>query len=249
MTSWHDNDAFWSDSASLIFNKQRLEAAPKEVEQAAALLQLKPGADVLDLCCGIGRHSVELARRGFRVTGVDRNAQYLARAKETAKREGLNIEWVQSDMREFRRDRAFDGAVNLLTSFGYFEDPQDDANVLANLFASLKPGGAFLMDIMGKEVMARIFREHDWREEPDGAILLEERKLRDDWNWADIRWIILHGNQRREHRFSLRLYSASDLRGMFETAGFRDVRTLGGLDGRPYDQAAERLVIVGHKPG
>jgi SAM-dependent methyltransferase len=151
-------------------------------------------------------------------------------------------------MRTFRRETAFDAGVNLLTSFGYFEDPQDDAKVLANVAASLKPGGVFLMDIMSKEVMARIFREHDWHEEPGGTILLEERKLRDNWNWVDIRWIILHGKERHEHRFSLRLYSAADLRGLFETAGLSDVRCFGGVDGGAYDHAAERLVIVGRKP-
>lgn len=127
---WHTDNAFWSDSAVLIFNKQRLEAAVKEVEHAAALLPLRPNAAVLDLCCGIGRHSLELARRGFRVTGVDRNSEYLARAKAAAQQENLEIEWVQSDMREFRRAHAFDGCINLLTSFGYFEDRREDAKVV-----------------------------------------------------------------------------------------------------------------------
>lgn len=261
-SGWHENDAFWSDSAGLIFNKQRLEAAGKEAEQAAALMGLQPGAAVLDLCCGIGRHSIEFARRGFRITGVDRNGEYLARAKAAATQQGLDIEWVRSDMREFRREAAFDGCVNLLTSFGYFEDERDDGKVLNNVFAGLRPGGALLMDIMSKEVLARIFRERDWHQEPDGAILLEERKVRGDFDWLDVRWIILPSadakllpfsaalpalNERREHRFSLRLYSASDLRQMFRTAGFADVRAHGSLDGRPYDHAAERLVIVGRK--
>lgn len=260
---WHDNDAFWSESAGLIFNKQRLEAAPREVEQATKLLELRPEAAVLDLCCGIGRHSMELARREFHVTGVDRNSEYLARAKAAADQQGLHIEWVHADMREFRREAAFDACVNLLTSFGYFDDPRDDARVLANVFANLRPGGAFLMDIMPKEVLARIFRERDWHEEPDGTILLEERKVRDNFEWLDVRWIILPAtdaellplasappvlNQRREHRFSLRLYAASELTGMFEAAGFHDIRAFGSLDGRPYDQAAERLVIIGRKP-
>lgn len=274
MNAWYDNDAFWSDTAGLIFNKERLEAAPAEVEQICTLLSLPPGAQVLDLCCGVGRHSIPFARLGHRVTGVDRNEQYLAQARAGADRDRLDIEWVRSDMRAFRREADFDAAVNLLTSFGYFEDAADEASVLANVHASLKPGGAFLLDIMRKEVLARIFRERDWQEQPDGTILLEERKLRDHWRWLDLRWIVLRPAaeptrtgapgpnaaagvplaalppvlfERRGHAFSLRVYSADELSRLFENAGFRDTAAYGSLDGRPYDQSAERLVVTGRK--
>lgn len=95
---------------------------------------------MLDLCCGPGRHVLEFARRGFRVTGVDRTQRYLEAARATALSEGLAVELVQADMRDFSRPPTFDLALNLFSSFGYFAEAADDLQVLKNLNASLAPG-------------------------------------------------------------------------------------------------------------
>src|SRR5207244_6079914 len=76
-----------------------------------------------------------------------------------------------------------------VTSFGYFENPQEDRQVAMNISHSLKPRGVLVMEMMGKEVLARIFQERDWHEE-DGVLILEERKIRSGWDWIDARWIL-----------------------------------------------------------
>lgn len=248
MAAWYDNEAFWKDTAPAVFNEDRLRKAPAEVERILALIQLPPGAAVLDMGCGPGRHALEFARRGYRITGVDRTAKYLDAARQEALRQGLETEWVEADMRHFRRDNTFDAAINMLTSFGYFEDPAEDRRAVENLLASLRPGGHLVMDLMGKEVLARIFRPHDWHEEPDGTTLLEERTIKDDWSWIDLRWIVIRGEQHREHRFGHRLYSAAELRDLLAAAGFVHVRAYGSLEGTTYDHEAERLVVVAQKP-
>jgi len=176
MKPWHEEDAFWQTFAPTMFGEPRWAAASGEVDQVLALAKIAPGAAVLDLACGPGRHALELARRGLKVTAVDRTAAYLAQARQRAAEQGLTVEWVQADMREFCRPEAFDAAVNLFTAFGYFENPADDRNVAGNLFRSLRPDGALVMEMVGKEILARIFRERDWHEEPDGTLMLEERK-------------------------------------------------------------------------
>ena len=80
MTPWHENDELWAELLPLLCDEAMLKAAEIEASQAAVLLGVKPGAHVLDLGCGPGRHSLELARLGYRVTGVDRTACYLAHA-------------------------------------------------------------------------------------------------------------------------------------------------------------------------
>src|SRR5206468_5375646 len=115
-------------------------------------------ASVLDLCCGPGRHSLEFARHGFQVTGVDRTARYLDAARAAATGEGLTVEFVQGDMPHFQRPAAFDVALNLFTSFGYFEDEAEDLCVLRHLHTSLKPGGQVLLEMAGKEPLARDFQ-------------------------------------------------------------------------------------------
>jgi SAM-dependent methyltransferase len=244
--AWYEKDEFWETMANLMFAGPRWAAAPVEIEEVVALLRVKPPATILDLCCGPGRHSLELARRGFHVTGVDRTLSYLEKARQQAAAEKLEIEFVQEDMRRFSRPDAFDGVINLFTSFGYFENPAEDRQVLVNLHRSLKPGGALVMDTVGKEVLARIFRERDWREE-DGVILLEERRISHDWSWIDNRWILLKDQSRREFRVSHRIYSAAELSGLLKDCGFASVETYGDLAGSPYDHLATRLVTVARK--
>jgi SAM-dependent methyltransferase len=244
--SWHEQDRFWETFAPILFTTERISAANEEVEQLISLLNLQPGLMICDLCCGVGRHSLELARRQFEVTGVDRTGKYLRKAKTKAKAEGLNIEFVQEDIRSFCWPASFDVVINLFTSFGYFEDAADDKQVLENVYKSLKDGGKLLIDIVGKEVLARIFQERDWREE-DGVIILEERKLGDNWSSIDNRWIIVKDGKQHEHRFSLRLYSAAQLNELLKRCGFGQVEVYGDLSGSAYDQTAKRLVVVAHK--
>ncbi len=248
MDAWYDNDTLWDDLAAVLFTEDRWGSAPAEIEQLVALIKLPPGSAVLDMGCGPGRHSLEFARRGFSVTGVDRTARYLSEAQDKALRDSLEAEWVEADMRRFRRENTFDVAVSLLTSFGYFEDPADDQRVVENLFASLKPSGHVVMDVMSKEVLARIFRPRDWHEEPDGTILLEERTVTRDWSRIDVRWIVIKGEQRQEHRFGHRIYSAVELKDLLAGAGFINATAYGSLKGAAYDHEAERLVIVAQKP-
>ena len=149
-------------------------------------------------------------------------------------------------MRTFCQPEAFDVIINMFTSFGYFEDPEEDRKVVMNVYRSLKSGGLFLMEIMGKEVLARIFQERVWHEE-DGVIQLEEHKVTRNWSWMENRWIMLKGNKRMENRVSHRLYSATELAGLLKDSGFTKVDVYGGLDGSPYDQTARRMVIVAQK--
>ncbi len=199
-------------------------------------------------CCGAGRHCVEFAKAGHRVTGADLTERFLERARERATRQGVGVEFVRADMREFRRPGAFDAVTNLWTSFGYFDDPADDARVLENFFASLRPGGRLLMDMMGREPLVRLFRPREWRYDNDDRICIEERKVNDDWTSIENRWIMLDGEVRREATFRLRVFGAAELRALAMQAGFVDVRILGSLAGGPYDHKAERLVLLARRP-
>ncbi len=248
MATWHEQDRFWETVP--MFGEPLLEVAPEQANAALALLDIEPDAAVLDLCCGVGRHSLALAQRGYRVTGVDRTAAYLRTAREKAAVLGLELELVQADMRDFVRPGAFDGAINLFSSFGYFEDPADDLKVARNLFRSLKPGGRLVMELMGKEVLARIFTPRDWQEMPDGTILLQDRSISRDWTWIEGRWIVVQPDGKRsEFAVNHRIYDGAGLRGLLLDAGFQRVDLFGSLGGEPYDTEAQRLVAVAHKPG
>ena len=243
---WHEDDAFWETWGPIMFSEKRLADAPEEVERIVSLLNLKPEIHILDLGCGIDRHSLELARRGFHVTGVDRTQSYLKRASNQAKTEKLKVEFVRDDMRKFCRPDSFDAAINMNTSFSYFDDPEEDRQVLVNVYRSLKSGGVFILDTMGKEVLARVFKEKDWSEEGE-VFVLQERKVSHNWGWMENRWIMFKDGKRTESKVTHRLYSAVELASLFTSCGFKRIDAYGDLSGNAYDHMARRLVMVAKK--
>ncbi len=247
MTDWYDDDSFWETFRDSMFNPVRIELARTEVDSLLALLRVSPGAHILDLCCGPGRHSLEFARRGFAVTGVDRTQRYLDEAQSAANSERLAVELVRSDMRDFVRRQSFDAAINIFTSFGFFDDADDDLRVARNVCESLRPGSKFVIDVRGKELVARDFRGRDWHSFDDGTIIMEERRIRDGWSAVESRWVRLRGTQRYESTLTVRLYSGTEIVALLKEAGFGAIATYGNFAGASYDQQAERLIAVATK--
>jgi SAM-dependent methyltransferase len=177
---------------------------------------------------------------------VDITKSYLDTGREDAANEGLEIEFIQKDVRSFKRKNAFDTAVNLYNSFGYFEDPDDDLLFLRNAYYSLKPGGSLIIEVLGKEIAVRDYVEAEWFERA-GFTVLTESAPEDSWGSVRNRWIIIKDGIRREKVFIQRLYAASELRALLFEAGFSLVEIYGDWDESPYDQTARMLIAVGRK--
>lgn len=246
--SWFSDDDFWTAYAPLLFDERRWAEAPAVADGVLALAGLADEAPaavpILDLCCGPGRHALELARRGYPVCGVDITEPFLAAARESAAAEGLaNAEFVRADAREFSRPQAFRLALNLYTSFGYFDDPADELLMLRRARASLAPGGVLVMELIGKETAARDFVEGEWFER-DGRLVMTEFSVVGAWEGLRNRWIIQDGARRVDRAWTQRLYAASELRALCLAAGFAEAKAYGSFEGAPYDQAARGLVMV-----
>jgi SAM-dependent methyltransferase len=243
---WHGDPSFWETLEGLMFPPEKLEAADEELDALCALAGVEAPCRVLDVPCGVGRYAVELADRGFDVTGVDATAAYLDTARQRADEAGVDAEFVEADMREFVRPDTFDLVVNAFTSFGYFEDRDDDRRTARNFYESLRPGGRLVMSLTSKEVLAGKFRERTWSER-DGTYLLEEHEVRDDWSWIENRWVVVDDGDVREFEVSHRLYSARELSELLRDVGFDEVEVYGDREGAEYDQNAEHLVVVARK--
>ena len=156
------------------------------------------------------------------------------------------VELVEEDMRDLERPPTFDLALNLFTSFGYFADTAEDLQVLRNLHASLTPGGSALMEMAGKEILAQGFEPRAWHRHVErDEFLLEERTVHDGWSTLENHWIWIRGSEQKEFAWTIRIYSGAALSGLLFDAGFSAVQLYGSLAGIPYDQDAERLVVVG----
>jgi SAM-dependent methyltransferase len=244
---WFTDEEMWEATFPFMFPPASWDEAAEQAAGALRLAGAEPGAAVADLACGAGRHAIPMAQAGMRVTGVDRTRFLLGEARRRAAEADAAVEWVESDLRDFVRPGAFDVAVNLFTSFGYFEDAADNLRVLRNAHASLRPGGALVMEMMGKEVLARAYRPADVDEHPEHGMLVMRRRVVDGWSRAENEWTLVNGGRTR--RFALRhwLYSGRELHDLLAAAGFGSVRILGSLDGAPYDPKAPRLVAVARR--
>jgi ubiquinone/menaquinone biosynthesis C-methylase UbiE len=230
----------------LTFPDWRIKAAVEEVRQVIRLTKPR-GRKVLDLCCGPGRFSVNLAKRKYVVTGVDRTKYLLAKARAAARAAGVRIEWVMQDMRDFVRPDEFDLALSMFTSFGFFAEERENMLVLQNMYSSLRAGGNCVIDVIGKERLSRIFSPATSDRLPDGTLLVQLHEAIDNWTRIKNEWILIKRGKAKSYKFDFRVYSGQELKDRMEQAGFRNVKLYGSLAGAPYDRDAVRLVAVGCK--
>ncbi|MBI9100151.1 MAG: methyltransferase domain-containing protein [Spirochaetaceae bacterium] len=243
---WYYDDEFWITYGPVMFDRERIKSASYEIDNLIMLAELKPGQAILDSCCGQGRHSIIFSDRGFKVTGVDITAPYLKTARERSLEKGLDIEFVKADILDFVRENTFDGATNLYNSLGYFENPDDDLVYFKNIYRSLKPGGKFIIECSGKEVLAKDFRDCFWYEYDDFKIMVEY-SINLNWTELETRWIFLKDGKETDAVFRHRIFSAMELAGLLSDAGFGMIEFFGDYDGSPYDQNAQRLIAIARK--
>jgi len=247
MNRWFEDESFWEKFKEVLFSEDRMEKTKYQVDRFIELLELEEGDKILDQCCGIGRHSIELARRGYDVTGIDLTGAYLEEAREKSEKEGLEIEFIKADMREFKRKEFYDAVINFFTSFGYSRYEEENRKVLQNAYSSLKLGGKFLLDVMGKEVLDGVYTESDkWR--LDDGYFLEKRKIRDDLDMLESAWkLIKDDGEVHEHKFMYKLFTKEKLENMLRDVGFDWVDIYGDLECLNYDDEASRLIAIAEK--
>jgi cyclopropane fatty-acyl-phospholipid synthase-like methyltransferase len=221
------------------------ERTEREVDRIVDLLDLSEGTRVLDVPCGAGRHSIELARRGYRVAGLDLSEPLVRAAKEAASREGLEAEFLVGDMRELPWRAEFDAAICFWTSFGYFDEAGDRA-FLIGVHDALAPGGGFLLETMTVETLLSDFRETD--EYELGDLHIHERRRYDhEEGRVETEFTISKGERVERRETSVRVYSYRELTGLLEDAGFEDPRGFDTVSGEPFELGARRLCIVSRR--
>jgi SAM-dependent methyltransferase len=219
------------------------EATTAEADFFARHLALAPGARVLDVACGDGRLALELARRGYRVTGVDISEDFLAAARRSAGDEGLAVEWRQSDMRDLPWREDFDGSFCGGSSFGFLGDT-GDLDFVRAVARTLKPGARFSIDaVKAAEVIAPHFRERHAMEVKDIRFAAENR-YDPAAGWMESRYTITRGERSETRLARHRIYTYREVEAMLEEAGFEGIQGLGSLSGEPFGPGSTRLILV-----
>ena len=218
--------------------------AARAVQWILGRTGLKRDAAVLDAPCGFGRHSVEFARRGYHVTGVDFNETEVERARSAAKSARVTLRLMCQDMRDMEFSSEFDLALNLFSSIGFFTDDEDRL-LLDRFCTALKPGGAFVLDTRNRDFTIHGVAAEEMVRLPEGAVRVKNRfdmrtsRVHQSW------W--LEKDNRLLGETEIRLYSVHELLRMLRPERWSQVELFGGLDGRPFTLESPRIVLVATK--
>ncbi len=237
--------AAWLGLATQQFAPERTLA---QVDFIVAAADPPPGGAILDLCCGHGRHSLELARRGYRVVGLDLSVPSLNLARKSAADAGLAIEFIQGDMRGISYRVEFDLVINIFTAFGYLESQAEDLKVLEAVARALKPGGRFLLDTINHAWLMRHFERRGWVPLDDGTLLLEEREFDLRAGRNNVVWTFLYPDGRRHTQcHSLRVYTLVEFEAMLTAAGLTLKQVWGSFVGEPYGLETNRMILLAER--
>lgn len=240
-----------------LYERSDTERAIVQTDQILTLLGLdgvrqgdgQPGpARILDVCCGYGRHSVELARRGFRVTGVDVSETQIAHARERAAEAGLKPEFIVGDARDMPVRDSYDAAINMFLSFGYFATDAESQSMLNEVARVLRPGGRFLIDFWNREHEIRSFQETIVDRRGDDILEIEDwafDHLAGRLNWTNT--VIFPDGRREAWHHSIRAFTVAEVKTMLEIAGFALTGVFGSLAGDPYTMDSEAAVFAAER--
>lgn len=244
MSKWYET-SFGDDYLRIYSHRDRHEAA-HQVKIMIDWLNLPNRSRVLDLCCGTGRHALVLAEAGFRMTGIDLSERLLNEARETDK-DGL-VTWIESDMRrlpdEVTLHGKFDAVVNLFTSFGYFEEDDEQIKVLRQIQKALKPQGRFIIDLLNEGYVREHLVAYSERE-VDGVSIQETRRLMNGFVVKEI-FIEEAGAPSRRYWERVKLYALPAMENMLKRAGLRIDQIYGDYEEIIYDpRQSPRMIVVG----
>lgn len=222
------------------------EGAEMDARIVCRALGLARGQRVLDAPCGAGRITVHLARMGCRVTGIDRNRRFLARARQRFGREGLWGRFRRMDLRRLDVAGRFDAIVNWFGSFGYFSDGEN-ADLVRRFARALRPGGRLLIEGIHREWVLRHFRGHIRIADARRNVAITNR-----WDGRtqriNSRWLLDTGRGHKRCVSSMRLYTPAQFRRLFEQAGLTVETMVDSVAGGPFTRRSHRLAVVGRKP-
>lgn len=236
------------------------EQTPAEVEFLLSRLEadeVGPGSRILDLCCGIGRHSLALAEEGYDIVGFDLAPRFVERAENDAAERGLQdrTRFVRGDMRKVAdvlEDESFDAVINLFSSFGFY-DEKANQSVLEQCLDLTRPDGIFIIDTLNRDWLMRNFQRQGIMGYED-VMVVEQRSFDHEQGRSKSRWRLMEKTDEATWRVegevdvAIRVYTLNELIREFGDAGWLHVETFGSLTGDRFELGSRRLTCVFKAP-
>jgi len=225
------NENYLKTDGDIVEDKSITE---KEINKFIKILNLEKNQTILDLCCGQGRHSLELAKRGFtNVYGMDFSHYLIQKAKKQARKENIYSNFREGDARKIPYPSdAFDNVMILGNSFGYFESKEDDLRVLKGVLRILKPKGKILIDVSDGNFIKNNFKPRSWEWIDENYLVCRERCLSKDSQRLISREVIIKVDSgiKADQFYAERLYTIEDIKNLLELAGFSNIKFLGNIN-------------------
>jgi SAM-dependent methyltransferase len=219
-----------------------------EIDYVLQQTQLTPGARILDVGCGPGRHCLELARRGFYVTGIDPSGTMIEAAVRSAKASNLDPapEFFRIRAEDFTTERPFDGAICLFTTLGQMDESSDNASLLDNVFRALKPGGYFIVEVPNRDWVLPNLKPRD-RFGNDENFTQIDRCFDPHSRTISEAFTLVSGGKRNDFLLRYRLYDLDEVQSLLVGTGFEIVTFHGGYDASEFTPDSPILLGVTRK--
>lgn len=225
-----------------VYQHRNENDAEKHIKLIFDNVKIFPGFNVLDMACGAGRHAILLAKKGLSVTAVDLSENLLKIAKQTADKENLHIDFIHSDIRDFKSIVRFDLVLNLFTSFGYFETDEENVSVLKKAYDLLEVDGYFVLDFFNSYFLPQNLVEFS-EENINDAIIHQFRKIKNDRITKKI--VITKDGEISTFEESVRMFTKDELVDILTKIGFDIYKTFGDFLGNEFDNLnSPRLILI-----
>ena len=239
------HDTYYTNNFKDVIGFYKQDESDNQVEFFRKSIPLQPGAKVLDLGCGFGRHSIILAQKGFQVTGFDQSVDYIERAKNEAEQARVNAVFEVLDMRKMDYVEEFEAVLSISTSLAFYDD-QTNTDIIKRIRKALKPKGKFLYD------QGNIFWAASWatnktnkkEELPNNTIHHHTLTFDPVTCIASKCSIIKSEGKRKEAGWDLRYYSLPEIKEIASKVGFEVIRTFGDYDGSDYSIQSNRMISI-----
>ncbi len=222
------------------------ERAAQEIDFIAAELALPPGTRWLDVGCGFGRHSIELARRGYEVVGIDPAAAMIDAARTRAAGTAVAVDFRQAHAEQFTTKTPFDAAICLFTTLGQITEQGENSDLVNRVFAALKPGGHFVIEVPQRETAVSQLKPTDKFGNGERYTAVTRQYNPDDHSITEI-FRLVSPEETRAYRLHYRLYNRAELTCLLTAAGFIVSAAHGDYAGTPLADEHPIMLMVGQK--